>query len=155
MADRIWYTIPSDARVDPRVGARVTPRSSAPAPPSAVRELAVELPVDRRVRRQLLLAEREPEQRDRHRALAQDLVVERLLRHLPRVHDLAAQPAELERAEEVRRLVERPVPPLEGAQHLRARVRALVPGLLHEVVHRLLRRPLPHVELEGEDDPRA
>src|SRR5262245_36857324 len=51
------------------------------------RQIAVELPIDRHVPRQLLFREAEAKERDRHRALAQNLVVEILLAHLLRIDE--------------------------------------------------------------------
>src|SRR3954469_25971670 len=62
---------------------------------------------------------------------------------------------ELEAAEEIGRLVERAVAAIERPANLGSGVVSLVPDAADEELDALLRRHLPEVELEREDDPGA
>src|SRR5690242_11804241 len=65
------------------------------------------------------------------------------------------QRVDLQSAEQVSRLVKRPVTSGERAPHFSSRVVDLVPDAIDQQIYAFLRRHLLHVKTEREDDSRA
>ncbi|KAK1251832.1 hypothetical protein MKX07_007311 [Trichoderma sp. CBMAI-0711] len=104
------------------------------------------------IRMQLQPQDQGSKQLNGHVVCLEERVVKLLLRHVAAVEDLAAQLKQLQGAEHVAGLVERPVVAVEGAADLGLGGGALVADPFDEQVDALLGREEAEVELDGEDD---
>src|SRR5579859_1479780 len=125
-------------------------RGSAPTVRRAhvfgLRMLPVKPPLRQSILSQLLPRQHRTLHRDRHRVLAQEVVVELSIGHFSRVHQFLVQLADLQRAEHIARLVERTIIAGERAAHFGRGVVAFVADAVDQVIDALLRRPFAEVE---------
>src|SRR5262249_48493540 len=115
----------------------------------------VKLPIRLVIARQLLLGEQRANHLDRNAVLFEDRVVEGAISHLAGTHKIFMERVDLQTAEQVCRLVERPVTSRERAPHFSRGVVHLVPDAIDQQIDTLLRRHLLQVKTEREDDASA